>query len=262
MKEPLSISQSMVKDFESMCPIAFNAKWSFEGDEEDNPWYIGEKQAIRFGVHFETLAIGSGMGGKTISWTDKEKSSVYHDRIKAQAKVCRDYLKALGGKIKSTQKFVQAEFEHQGITIKIQGNWDVEYEFKDGTGAVIDLKSTGDLKNSFGKFQWSNAEKIDITQLIQYRLLYYLNKGTWPRTIFLVFDLSAEEKFVPYEVEISEQTIDEYKDRLLQVYSDISNAMTLDYWEPKPSFMECKICPLKDNCRYQQKYPEFVLISK
>ena len=104
----------MLKDWEELCPIAFKARW-FGTDEEKKLFSLDEVQVIRYGVLFEMLVVGTGMGGKKLEWTDKEKKSVYYERIKRQAKLCRDYLKSMGGSILAAQDYVQTSFEHEGV---------------------------------------------------------------------------------------------------------------------------------------------------
>lgn len=260
-QERLYLSQSQLKDWEELCPVAFKARW-YGSDEEKELFSLDELQVIRYGIHFETLVVGSGMGQKTIEWTDKEKKSVYYERIRRQAKLCRDYLKDMGGKILAAQDYIQTSFEHEGGTYYIQGNIDVRYGFDDGRQAVIDLKSTGDTDNTFGKFAWGRIESIDTTQLEHYSLLVQNKFGVDPEAYYLVFDISKEEKFVPIQVSISEQAMYEHKERVAKVYREISEAIMLDYFEPNNYFSNCKSCPLNTTCKFANPYPELSYIDK
>lgn len=260
-EEILYLSNSMLRDWESLCPIAFSKRW-FGTDEEKALFSLDEVQVIRFGVFFETLCIGSGVNGKTVELTPKEKNSVYYERIKNQAKLCREYLKAMDGKMVATQEYLKGSFVWLGQTIYICGNIDIRWRFSDGRGANIDLKSTGDTENTFGDYAWGKIEKMDISQMEQYSLLYFLNFGEWPESYYLVFDLSKAEKFVPIKVNISEWSIEEHKERVAKAYNEITECMMLDYWEPKNTYSNCKTCPLNQTCKYANKFPEIVQINK
>ena len=261
MKNKLYLSQSMLKDWTKMCHLAFSKRW-FGDEHEKKLFSIDDRQPVRFGILFETLVVGSGVSGKVIEWTDKEKRSVYYDRIHRQAKLCRQYLKDMGGKILQAQDYIQTSFEHEGSTYYIQGNIDVRYGFDDGRQAVIDLKSTGCTDNTFGEHSWGNLEKIDTTQLEHYSLLVQQKFGIDPEAYYLVFDISKEEKFVPIQVSISEQAMYEHKERVAKVYREISEAIMLDYFEPNNSFSNCKSCPLNTTCKFANPYPELSYIDK
>lgn len=265
MSEIFHLSQSLLKDYESMCPIAFSKK-HFGTEQERLIFQLKESEAMRWGIYFETLVVGSGMGGKTIELTSTEKKSAFYKRVVEQAKLCRAYLKAMDGKMVGSQELLQASYEWQGQTIYIQGNLDIRWQYSMAQnavkGAVIDLKSTGDLESTFGKFQWGNIDKIDVTQMIHYGLLYQLNFGEWPDTFYLVFDISNKERFTPFQVQISEWTIEDHKERAAKAYNQITESLMLDYWEPQPRFSECKSCPIRDVCKYAQRFPEIEIIQR
>lgn len=261
MEEPLYLSQSMYKDWTSMCKLAFSKKW-FGTEEEKALFSIDDKEVVRYGVHFESLVVGTGMGGKTIEWTEKERKSVFYERIKEQAKKCRAYLKHLGGRVVESQQEIRGSYEHAGATIYIKGNLDINYEFNDGRAAVIDLKTSSDLEATFGPFQWGDLDRVSTVQLVHYAFLYFLKYGRMPdETMYLVFDLKQDMRFSPISVVISEWAIDDHKEEFARVYSEIEQAMMMDYFEPNNSYKNCKDCPLKDTCKHYNPFPEPKIIE-
>src|SRR5690606_7743590 len=109
----ISLRYSMLKDWRSLCQLAFKARW-FGTTEEKQLMSLDHVQAIRWGVYFEQLVWGTGMGGKTIELDPKEKSSVYYERVKKQAKEARRILI-------SEQSFTQLDTQ-----VQLKGILDVE----------------------------------------------------------------------------------------------------------------------------------------
>lgn len=254
--EDFYLSNSMLRDWEDMCKIQWKDKWLNGNSHYD----IDHKQAVRWGIFFETLVIGSGMGGKTIELTKEERDSVYYERIKIQAKRCREYLDMQGGKIIGRQLPLKAEFEHNGSIVKASGNIDIRYQYVDVTKSNIDLKLTGKTDNTFGKFAWGSPERMDMSQMIQYALLCFLVYGEVVKSQYWVFDTSPAMEFLPINVIISDWAMEAHKERLARVYDEITESMILDYWQPVNTWANCRDCPIE--CKHRVLMPEFINIEK
>ena len=105
LNEEYYLSNSEANAWEEMCPLMWKARF-IDGiiQEEES----ADITVMDWGVLFETLAIGSGVMGKTIpdAKLAKMQKSEYYKRVSQQAAECRAYFKALGGKIVSRQDYI------------------------------------------------------------------------------------------------------------------------------------------------------------
>lgn len=255
MKEPIFyLSNSKLHDWEKMCPIEWKAKHIDKSVE----WK--ETQQMRWGTFFETLVIGSGVGGKVIKLSAQEMNSVYYERVKAQAKKCRGYLKLYGGEVKSRQEYIRGIIHYNGQDIAIEGGLDIRYWIGDERRIVIDLKLTGDTENEFGKFSWGSPEKMDLSQIIQYTTLHQLKYGgDYPEGEYWVFDNGTEMKEKLITVDISETTRLFHFQRLADAYNEILFSLQMDDWTPKNTYENCSKCLAP--CKFRRIMPEFYKIS-
>lgn len=241
-----------------MCPLVWKARWI-----DNNPDLHKEPEeasSMRWGLIFESLAIGVARGGTPYFATPKENKSEYYPRVVAQAELCRQLLKDYGGKIVAKQKELKVTFEHNGVELNISGNLDVVYEMPNGTRIVIDLKSTADAENTFGQFSWGNPEKMDFTQIVHYELLHLLFYGILPFSQYWIFDFKKNGGHKLINVEITDFTRESHKDLLADVYSQIVSNIAVDDWTPQPIYNRCRVCPVP--CDKQKKFPEFIHIIK
>lgn len=246
----------MLRDWEDMCPIQWKSKWI-----DKNPAFdIDDKEVIRWGIFFETMVIGMGMGGKTVELTPEERKSVLYQRIKDQAKKCKEYLDLLAGKIIGRQQELKAEVEFEGQMIPISGNLDVIYQFVDLSIAIIDLKLAGSTDSTFGKFAWGAPDKMDMSQIIHYKLLYAIVYNKETKSQYWVFDTSPAMQCVPLNVIVSEHTTYKHIERCAKVYNEITESIAINYWEPKNTFKNCNGCPVA--CAHQRLMPEFIEVNK
>ncbi len=250
------ISNSMLRDWEEICPLV----WKSRHVDETLAWK--ESQPMRWGTHFETLVIGSGVKGKTVTLTPEEKKSVVLKRIEKQAKDCRSYLRKLGGKIVGKQVYLDADVvDSDGQTIPIMGGLDIRYQFKDGTIAIIDLKLTGDVDNDFGKFAWGKPETMDPSQLAQYGLIEFAKTGVWPITQYWVFDSGPKMKQKLINVNFPDHVRFQHIERVSKAYNEITIAWEMDMWMPHNTYENCSVCPLRENCIHRRLMPEIIEID-
>lgn len=254
------ISNSKMHDWETMCPIVWKAKHIDKSIEfiptEDMEW----------GNYFETLVIGSSIGGKVFSFETsphgaKMKNSIFKERVEAQAKACRRYLRSLGGRVVGKQEYIQGEvIDANGQVIPIDGTLDIRYQFASGVSGVIDLKFTGDTENDFGKFAWGTPEKMDLSQSKHYGLLHQCKYGgNYPPVQYWVFDKGTEMKQKLIDVIVEEFAKIDHIDRLSRAYNEIVECIALDEWLPKNTFDNCRVCPVK--CSFERVMPEFYQLT-
>lgn len=251
------LSQSKLGDWLEMCPIQCEVKWRYYENEEDNPWYIGSSEIVRLGNWYEQQAIGLSRGGKITELTSTEKRKAQSRYAAMQAKNTKEWLRSLDGKIHSVQEEVRATFEHNGVLVRLIGHVDVIFIYNNGKRLIIDIKLTSNRDTTYGKFKWGDIQNMDIKQLKHYKLIDMLNHPDQePETKYHVADVSNKLKVGIFNVIISEQTMEEYKDLVAEVYKEISESYMLGFFEPKNTYDRCSVCPISDTCRYRNDNPD------
>lgn len=251
----------MVNDWQEMCQLAFKARW-FGADEERELMDIGDRENIRWGSFFEQIVLGSGVGGKVIELSDKEKKSEYYQRTVRQAETARDFLfKRLGLPFREAQVAVDVDLQVGDMIIPTSGNWDSAFGHHT-TEAIIDTKYTADTTNTFGKYSWGAPEKMDMGQGVMYSEQSNKINGFLPRFLYYVADRSNKERVEVIEPELTKVYREEYLWLMRDIYIEISQAISFNYWENKASYNECKQCPLRDRCPKAVTIPEIKHIVK
>lgn len=254
------LSNSMLRDWEQMCPREWKSRWI-----DKNPAYQYESDAMHRGNVFECLTIGMSVGQKVTQPSETLKKSVFMYRIRKQSEAARKYLNMWGGKIAARQEYLYGTVtDSNGVEIKICGNLDIRYAWADkpNSGAVIDLKFTGDIENEFGKFAWGAPDKMDMSQLCHYKLLHQLNfpEITELETHYWVFDHQPELQKKLLKVNISDGTLWQHIERVSVVYQEIQECLLFDVWDAKNTFDNCSKCKIK--CPNERVMPEFITIEK
>lgn len=253
----------MIPDWETMCKKAFQFRW-FGTAEERDLFDISDKEPVRWGVYFETLVFGSGLDGKTIELTDKEKKSVYYGRVKRQAEVARKFFFTdLGIPKIGFQQKIHTSFNIQGHEIPVEMNADAIFGHNGIPEIIYDTKLTGDLDNTFGKWAWGSPEKMDMGQGVMYSQAVKKFYGI-PNVRFgyYVADSKDAEKVDVLEVRFSDYTIEEYMYRVFVTYYEIYQALTWGYFEASPEYNKCKECPAINICQSAIKTPKVRIIDK
>lgn len=247
------LSNSMLHDWETICPRVFKAK------HIDKVVEFKPTQDMIWGQIFESICIGSTVGGGTVVANEAQKMSVYYPRVKKQAEKVRRWFKARGGKVIGRQMYLYTTVtDSAGQVIPICGGFDILYDIN-GRRIVIDIKLTGDTENDFGKFAWGAPDKMDLSQSIQYTLIhenYYHEPCDFE---YWVFDKGTELKEKPIEVIVSEGAKFHHIERLSKAYNEIMMAITMNDWDYHNTYKNCSTCPCK--CEYERVMPEIVTVN-
>lgn len=257
MTEPLYLSQTMLKSWESDCRLAFS-KHFFGSDEEREIFNI-EKAVFDQGIYFETLAVGSGRDGKI--GTSDGMTKLISGRIEQQAKLYREWERANGFKSLGSDVRIRERIEWDGGVYLSEGHLD--RIVKDGEDIlIIDTKLTGNSSSTYGKWSWGDAYKVDLTQLTHYKILAEMKFGKQVRQMFYVADISLQMRVKPLEYPISDWEIQMHHERCQTAYNEIMQAKIGDWFEPSPSYDNCSNCPMAEICKYRIKIPEIKLIER
>lgn len=260
--EKIIIRNSMLKDWENLCPLAFKARW-FGTPEEKQLMDIGHLESIRWGSYFEQLVFGSGVGGKTIELNQKELSSVYYKRVKRQAEEARKYLfKTMGVPFIAAQVQIFGEVEVEGVKIPLEGNVDGMFGHNKIPEMNVDTKFTADTSNEWGEYAWGKPETMDMGQLVNYKTLVDNKYGTDVKSRYYVADKSEKERVEVIEPVFSNEYIQEYYWRVYLCYMKLWESVNYDVWEARNGYNECKGCPLKNTCPKAVLSPQVKIVHK
>lgn len=259
------IRNTMLNDWESMCQLAFRARW-FGTKEEKDLMDISDRQPIRWGSYFEQLVLGSGVGGKRIDLTEREYASDFYKRVKAQAETARGFifeeLAKRGFPHVEAQVQLITDFYIDGEIVPYEGNADSVHGEKGKPTLILDTKNTADTASTWGKYSWGNPHAMDMGQLVGYSSAAHNIYNHLPESMYYVADMTEKLKVEVIHVEFSEVYRQEYMFRLVTGYRGIREAVAYNHWVPRPSFNECSSCPLKNTCSAAVKIPDITSIIK
>jgi len=253
------ITQSMIKDWKTTpCPIHFREKWI----NKTIPWR--ESEPMLWGKWFEFQAIGgtAHMDEEGVpKLTEKMEKSVFYTRALEQVKMWHKIVKECGIENIIAQEYLEAEivFEYNSmkLPVKIGGTTDLSCTM-DGKAAIIDIKLTGNVKNTYGDFAWGAPETMNMIQPVHYTLLKKIQTGIDYDFYFLVFDISAAMGVKFYKTEIKPERYEYHEKDVFAVWNEIYYAMKHGF-EPTPKFEICRDCPVK--CEFEQTIPQIEIIE-
>ncbi len=254
------LSNSEMNDWEDMCPLVWKAKYIDRIPELNTD--SEEVTVMDWGVEFETLAIGSGVGGRTISEAKRAimKKSDYYPRIQQQAKDCRAFFKVMGGKIIARQPYLYATIKDaDGNDVDICGGLDALMGFPDRNNLIIDTKLTGDNGNTFGKYQFGNVDRVNPQQAIHYKLVHRAHYGTEADFNYFVFDKSPSMNQKIINVVVSEMGELLHIDKCSRIYNEILFCLSMDDWGYTNSYDNCRVCPVP--CKMKRVLPDILELN-
>jgi hypothetical protein len=269
MAKELFISQSLLKDWDTMCKKQFEFKY-FKGygmDDPESPFFIGDRTMIRFGNYYEQQIIGMSRGGKKTILSKSEIESTKGARIQPQADKAKDWLfNHLDGNVIAVQHYYEAKVEHDGQIVRLSGHVDIHYKYSDGSHQVIDLKLCDNLDSSFGPVinghrssSWGDIESMDHTQPIHYTIILQELLGQDVSFIYHVADLTPQMKVKIFPIDVSENTRHMHLSRCLDAQNEIEESLMLDWFEPCNDYNKCCMCPVSHLCEYKKTTPNIEL---
>jgi hypothetical protein len=248
------INQSLVKQSEKkeFCPRAY---YSIEILGE---FQKAESLPMTQGKYFEYLATGAKDRDGSIAElnsTLKGKPTVSQLRIEWQAKQFKSNLEKHNIEIVSVGNKLSFNLFDEFLTTGIE---DAEVLYQ-GEPAIMDIKLTGDINNTFGDFSWGDFQGMDKLQAYTYTLLkYHLTKKRY-RFIYYIAD---HKKNPEYKIEEVSDPLGRYQ----EVYNRFKNAfMRMTAFEklgyPAVPSENCKNCAVT-SCQFngvKQKFSNQVI---
>jgi len=130
----------------------------------------------------------------------------------------------------------------------------IDLVFKDTEGMIYlcDLKLTGNIGNTESPWGWypeAITEHLNKrNQMMIYLLLGQLSeKYKTNKFVFYVASSKDQNEFVPYEVTVSDETLEKEKERIFALAEEISFEYEIGL-TPRPSGSRCAKCTAKDIC--------------
>jgi len=257
-KTKFTISQSLIKqmyrkgDELEHCPAQINALYIEK---------TASIQSLTFdrGNYFEYLAIGAGaMHDTVVDDLPRLKSgekSTDQIRIEEQAMRFKSLMPIFGMKIIEVQKIVKVPWKYdEDVTLRIVIDYTSPIKYRTGPIihdhelAIMDLKLTQNINNTFGDYSWGFPANMDLIQAVMYSHVWAEKYGKAIPFYYWIFDFkkNPENKIVkkrePEPVDYAELHESIRKTHANLIYYAANN------WPTNPLVSLCKNCPLKDTC--------------
>jgi hypothetical protein len=230
-------------------------------------WKKEPSKAMNQGSYFETKCIGGGAGGSkvlTLPPGRGGKMSVVHKRIDEQVAkfkmLCDEYGITISDDFSNTQikeKKLVEQSDWLDVVVFLTGEADIISPIESYKGhsfdmTVIDLKLTGDLTSTFGKYAWGNLHFINTQQGTIYHMLFDMPFFFW------VFDhkpKGLENRLIPVNHNINHpnpELASKAKYRLASTREVIRKTTTevaqnfIKGWPATPTPTLCTGCPVLD----------------
>lgn len=235
--------------------------WFFKQVEKKIPRDPPSEQMVK-GLLFETLAIGENVSGSEVPdhgflYKKDGSKTIELERIESQAEkfkrmTDRGSDEYVGFTVRSTQLRLETD--------KLKGVLDLIGDDEFSRTNIVDLKFTGDVDNTRGKYAWGrDPDEIDWKQLAIYKTLYMANfEGEKsPRTGNIVFDASPRMGIKFFDVKLSDNYINNVIERT-DVVSDFVDRVRggdIDIdTRVSPSKSNCESCPLDCEFRFKESH--------
>jgi len=234
-------------------------------------------EAMLKGLYFESAILGSTADGSSVTDLPRHKKTgkKLTDHIRIDELIHKwDQYAHLHEIVITKQKEgknTQLRFSKELQILEIQEHWpglkvilkmdtDLISPIKDDEGvfhegAVIDLKLTGSLDNTFGEYAWGEPERIDHLQAFIYSYFlelpfFYVVAGV-KEGEYKIFPVNTDRNS-EYEAIANEAKM-RYKETLRRIIDFINSVMekeTRDQWLLQwPSKSKCKTCPFTHKCK-------------
>jgi len=239
--------------------------------------------AMDKGTFFESLCLGSGFEGKTITDLPRKKNgdkTMDQSRIEMQHLRFNAFVQKFGISIipgTNTQVRIYKHFS-EDKDILLEGDMDIfpttiMTKTRGMVTAIIDLKLSADINSQFGMFSWAYAGSLDITQALMYYELcqdidFDLNKEMnngriadiispeWKMNnitfFYLIFDYSPQLNQKIIEVKYDAGKKRDLYEAIRKTKEEICLHEQRHDWEKvTPSAENCSQCSLQLECAYR-----------
>ncbi len=246
----IHMTQSLLKKFISKGEETAHCDFQIKRESIDGD-YRSTTEAMTNGVFFETLCLGSGAKGNSVTDLPRLKTgnkSLTQKRIESQAIEFTKDVAELRLEINSyttQQTFVKVwrGLEKFGVIVIFTGDLDIlspiTYKGVEYPLANIDLKLSGDLTSTWGAFAWGAVETMDHTQAYAY---------TWLTNLiffYMVYDYKPAMSKKIFKVNTDATIMGEFFEGLRKGTAEYIRAEK-DGWKKDNTLGKCKKCNVKE----------------
>lgn len=268
------ISQSMIKamrfdkitgDAEA-CPARIRAAY-IKGMK------FKPSEAMTYGLYFETQVLGCTRGKGAVTdlprTASTNKKTAVHDRLDAQVgrfkqEVAPNFGLVIGEDNVQLEYFMKLDKENYQFVL----HPDLISPIRDPTldpdhdipMAVIDVKTTESIFNSFGDFAWAVPATMDHMQAASYSLAMaqgdpdysawfqrvYPGQGIFP-FYYLIMEYGTGMRYKWVRKRVMPNDVAEMKQTIRRTIGTLEQWKAMD-WEERPSYKDCNECPLAATC--------------
>lgn len=224
-------------------------------------------KAMLMGLFFEQLILGVKDKVISIPKLKNGNESTDEKRVREQAsKIIRDVFPQYGIDLKnpSSKSFQRFEIEFKEDDLVLVGEFDLISEINDPElgkiDAIIDLKLTKNInyenyqENGTKMWSWRYPHNRDHTQAYLYSYVYALLFGKQAKFYYLVSDYKTSPEHLFIRKKVGEMEYVELQNSIKETVSKIDD-YNKNGWPYKPSWENCKNCPLKNVCSQAIRKP-------
>jgi hypothetical protein len=244
----IKISQSMIKAFDKdgYCPMKLKVAYVYKTHR------LIPSDAMTKGIYFETLCLGSGVGGSTVNDLPRKRNGekrVAQERIEMQAQDFPEILKAHRMEVLEKDVYLEHELE-KGIWIC--GTTDFTSPIWDDTDgpipkSIVDLKLTQNIYSQFGPFCWHFPHNMDHTQAFMYTHLWRECRGEDLPFYYMVFDYKPTPEYKMVKKLVGTLEMYELQESIRKTLEKINHHEGRGYYT-NANAENCKNCPLQATC--------------
>ncbi|MBN2617239.1 MAG: hypothetical protein JXR64_02880 [Spirochaetales bacterium] len=254
------MSQTLLKKFIFKGNEVVYCPFKIKKEVIDND-YEYSTEPMNNGVFFETLCIGSGAKGNSITDLPRlrtGKKSIKQKRIESQVIEFNKDVKFYGIEINNytTQKTfckVWRGLEKYNIIVIFTGDIDIlspiNYKGIHYPLATIDLKLSQDLKTTWGDFSWGDPKSMDHAQAYSYSWITNLV------FFYMVYDYKPNMNKKMFKVNTDKVIMGEFFESVRKATAEYIRA-EVSGWKKDNTLGLCTNCRVKECEYYQTDYNE------
>jgi hypothetical protein len=267
------ISQSFIKDMKEYqdggsCGHLMEYKWVH------GKLINIQSDAMHLGTYTEYKTTGALPKNKQVPLPKMMKSGkdmlIDYRRAEINAQLILDLWKRMGFKmVTSGREYTKGR--HKGtIDVVMEATKKIVFQdgftLKNGDRFVIDIKISGLIDDRWSKHGWAFTPEQREYHGIQGKHYHYI---TGLPFMFMVVDPKAKVEEGPenfrakfYRLDISEEALLQHLEDANSAYSALEMYVKVGF-EPRPEFIKCSDCALKEGCADKHTYPhpEMVVID-
>tara|TARA_R110000868_G_scaffold407972_1_gene690020 strand:+ start:10153 stop:10986 length:834 start_codon:yes stop_codon:yes gene_type:complete len=251
-KFKLRLNQTIIKALSNfnMAEPSFCPSQVRQCNFSDSPCESIPTDAMRKGIVFETLALDLPESERsTIPLLKNGNVSADYERVIKQAAKFKEMKKEHEIMIYERQQLIEVPYSDE---ITIFGTLDFVSTFRENETtfhpkAIVDLKLTGNVFNTFGDFSWAFPFNMDHTQAFMYTMLYKMAFNEDLPFFYMVYDYSPSMNMKIFKKKVGSMEIAQLHESIRKSVEKI-RYFDENGWIEIPEYKRCQTCPVNSTC--------------